>query len=215
MFRLSINAATEYVRKSLDELESSEDIGLMVDHDDLDLQKLVERHIVEAVIKTHSQVQPQWLEGIKGKKGVDYEIEADEDVATVTMLLPTLRVISMQMSDSDIIVTEFFTEASPEGRMQLNPYIRGRYDSPKAILQQTWAGEHKPVIKYYSLEDGLKDVTLDIEYFPYPEIIDEGVKISSRLEYPVLCTIVAMVLESLSEFDKAEIYKKKAQEYIV
>lgn len=215
MYKLTIKSATNYVKKVLDELDSSEDTGMLFSHDDLNLRKLVEGFIVEAVIGIHSKAKSYWVDGVKAKQDEDYNIEVSGDVVEIKMLKPTLRIVSVKMGDSDKVVTELLTEDSPEGRMQLNPFIKGRYDSPKVVLQKEWSADHLPIIRYYSLRIEDEVPPMSMEYIPYPEIYEQFVLISARLEQPTLDMLVSLILESYSEHEKAEIYKQKAQEYIV
>ena len=49
---------------------------------------------------------------------------------------------------------------------------------------------------------------------PYPQIIEQVVEISSRVEYPVLNMLVSLVLDSLAQHDAAALYKRKSIEYL-
>lgn len=264
MFQLTIGAATAYVRKCLDELMSVEEIGLLVSPDAVDIQKLVENGIVEAAYKVHNQAPSIMVDGILGEYGTekDYVVSIENGVITIVMLKDTARVASIKAVDSDIVVCDFVPEDSAEGRKQLNKFVRGVPDDPRVVLQKTWFGNYKPILKYYTivniplseneegtstasdlnenlpsidLEGGVPEIdaggttppvqdmpSIDIEgstpielhYVPYPEIVEEAVSISPKLEYAVLNELTAMVLESLNESDKAALYRDKSLKYM-
>lgn len=211
MIQLSISTACSYVRKVLDELVSVEDIGMIASPDGIDLHRLVEGAIVEAVIKTHSNAPSIMIDGVVGVKGVDYDTAFNDGVITITMLKDTIRVASVKHEDSDIVVCDLIPEDSAEGRKQLNKYVRGVSDDPRVVLAKIWNDNHKPILRYYSAE-AEKNVALT--YVPYPEIDETIVMICPRLEHAVLNEIAAMVLDSLNENAKAEIYRAKSKEYM-
>lgn len=212
MYSLTVKSAFAYVRRAIDELVSAESIGLLADPDALDLHKIVEGSIVEAVAKIHSQAPTLLMEGEVAVRDEDYSLEIEDGVATIAMLVPALRVISVKSDDSDVIVCDLLAENSPEGRMQLNAYTRGVHDDPRAVLQKKWNGDNMPVIKYYTTN--ADDPEFEVEYFPYPVLEEGEVKISPRLEYAVLNEIVAMVLDIYREGNQAQIFRAKALEYM-
>lgn len=212
MIQLSISAAFSYVRKALDELTSVEEIGMLSSLDALDLHRLVEGAIVEAVIRTHNAAPSLFIDGELGMLGVDYEATLEDGVVTIKMLKDTLRLASLKSEDSDIVITELIPEDSPEGRMQLNKYLRGVADDPRLVLCKKWGDNHKPIFRYYSTEWTNECPELFLEYVPYPIINEAIVMICPRLEYAVLNEIVAMVLDSLSEHEKAAMHRAKSIE---
>lgn len=231
MYQLSISAACTYVRRALDELTSVEEIGMLVSPDAVDIHKLVEGAIVEAAVKVHELAPAIMIEGKKGEKNTtdqdgktvvkDYKTSEKDGVMTITMEKETVRIASIQASDSEVVVCEFVPEDSAEGRKQLNKYVRGVPDDPRVVLQKAWAGDHKPILKYYTLGEKKKDEdeqeiahTIDLYYVPYPKIDETIVEISPALEYAVLNEIVAMVLESLNEHEKANLYREKSVNYM-
>lgn len=227
MFQLSISAACAYVRKVMDELTSVEELGMLVSPDAVDIHKLVEGFIVEAAVRVHSGAPALLLDGIEGKEGEDYTVEPDGKALTITMKKDCVRIASIKAADSDYVVCDLIPEDSAAGRMQLNPYTRGTYDDPRAVLMKMWGGDYLPVIKYYSMknevqlpdpesaEDGGTDSEslIRLEYIPYPVIDETIIMVSPRLEYNVLNEITAMVLDALNEHDKASLYRAKAQNY--
>lgn len=224
MYQLSINSATSFVRTALDELTTVEEIGMLVDADAVNLQRLVVNSICEAVVKTHMGASPSMISGIVAtvpKAEEEANPEAEEDpvfsteldpvsgVVTITMLTDTLRVVSVQAEDSPVVVCNIYPEHSAEGRKQLNKYVRGVSDDPRVVMQKRWSDTYKPILKYYSTEQTTcPEITL--EYIPYPVLQDAMVDVSPQLEYAVLNELVAMVLDSVKEHDKAALYRAKS-----
>lgn len=214
MYSLGVMSAYNYVRKALDELDTAEEVGMLIQMDNLDLYNLVQGSIVEAAVMIQTAAPAYLIEGRKGVLDEDYSIEMIEpDVPEIRMLQPTLRVVSLKASDSRVIVTGFLPEDSAEARKQLDPYVRGTHDDPKAVTVKMWEEDLHPVIRYYSYSPDKQNKTIEVEYIPYPQIVEQMVDIAARMEYPVLNMIVSLVLESLSQFDAAALYRKKATEY--
>ena len=214
MYSLTVKGAFAYVRRAIDELTTAEEIGHLVDPDAIDLHRLVEGAMVEAVVKAYSLAPSHILEGETAVEGKDYELELKDKVVTISMLTPTARVVSVQCNDSEVILSDLIPENSAEGRKQLNQYIRGTYDDPRLVLLKNWNGDNMPRMRYYTTTKELKDLDFTIEFLPYP-VLEEGVvKLASRLEYVVLNLIVASVLDSYKEFDVADRFRNKAKEYM-
>ena len=212
MFQLSISAACAYVRRVLDELTSVEEIGMLVSPDAVDIHRLVEGAIVEAAVKIHSLAPSLMLDGVRGVAQEDYDVSVNNKIITLRMLKDTVRIVSVQASDSAFVVSDLIPEDSAEGRKQLNMYVRGVPDDPRVVLAKEWNGDHRPVLRYYTTEASQPEVAL--YYVPYPRIEETIVEICPRLEYAVLNELAAMVLDSLNEHDKASLYREKAVKYM-
>lgn len=214
MYSLTVKGAFAYVRRAIDELTSAEEIGHLVEPDAIDLHRLVEGAMVEAVVKAYSLAPGLILEGETAAKGEDYELELKDGVVTISMLTPTARVVSVQCKDSEVLLSDLIPENSAEGRKQLNKYIRGTYDDPRLVLLKQWKADNMPRMRYYTTTLEENDLDFNIEFLPYP-VLEEGVvKVASRLEYVVLNFIVASVLDSFKEFEAAERFRVKAKEYM-
>lgn len=211
MYQLSIISAASFVRTALDELETVEEIGLLVDADAVNLQRLVVNSIVEAVVKTHQGAASVLVDGNIGVLGEDYTAELEDNgVIVITMLQDTLRVASVQAGDSPVVLTDIVPENSAEGRKQQNKYVRGVPDDPRLVLQKRWSEPYRPVMKYYSTEeDTCPDIIL--EYIPYPILNEAVIDICPQLEYAVLNELTAMILDSVNQHEKAALYRAKAQ----
>ena len=214
MYQLTVKAAVAYVRRAIDELMSAEEIGHLVEPDAVDLHRLVEGAMVEAAVKAYSLAPVILLEGEAAAEGKDYNLELKDKVVTISMLTPTAKILSVKCADSDIIVSDMAPENSADGRKQLHKYIRGTYDDPRLVLLKQWHGDHMPRMRYYTTELTKDNLSFEIEYLRYPELVDGYVSIAPRMEYVILNLLVASVLHSIREHDNAEIYHKKALEYL-
>jgi hypothetical protein len=214
MFQLSISATCAYVRRVLDELTSVEEIGMLVSPDAVDIHKLVEGTIVESAVKIHNLAPAIMLDGVKGTEGDDYTLDLANNVITITMKKDTIRVSSIKAMDSDIVVCDFIPEDSAEGRKQLNKYVRGIPDDPRVVLAKEWNGNYQPILRYYTYLSEKLTPMIELYYVPYPEINETIVEICPKLEYAVLNEVVASVLDSLNEHDKAALYRDKAMKYL-
>ena len=214
MFQLGISAACAYVRKSLDELTSVEDIGMLASPDAIDLHKIVENSIIEAAVRVHERASSVLMEGIQGALGTDFTTAPNSDHSVaITMQKEAVRIVSVKASDSDIVITELIPEDSAEGRKQKNPYICGTHDDPRAVLNKVWSADHKPVITYYSIKDTTLP-TFVVEYVPYPVIEENVIEICSRLEYAVLNELTAMVMESYGLAERAALHRSRVNEIL-
>ena len=151
--------AVELVRKNLEELDPNGSV--MYDDeagssdaygDNRSLDDIIKRSLPEAINAVHKAAPVRLLEGeahvFSGQEDVTI---ASDGVMTIRLGQDTelLRLVDLQAADSPIVVTDLLAEASPEGRKQLNPYIRGRADRPRVVIRQ---GSHdEPVLLYYSL----------------------------------------------------------------
>ena len=214
MFQLTVKAALAYVRRAIDELTSAEEIGHLTEPDAIDLHRLVEGAMVEAVVKAYTLTPALSLEGETAAELKDYTLDLKDGVVTITMLTPTSRVLSVKCADSEVVLSDLIPENSAEGRKQLNKYVRGTYDDPRLVLLKKWNGDHMPRMKYYTTTLAEEELSFDIEFLPYPSLEEGVVKVASRLEYAVLNFIVASVLDSFRELDAAERYRVKAKEYM-
>lgn len=219
MYQLTVMAAHAYARRALDELVSVEDTNMLTSNltsaDPVSLRKLVEGFMVEAVLKTYASAPAIILDGAWGQEGEDYTLELNNGVVTISMETPVYRILSVKCSDSDYVLGDMIPENSAEGRKQLNAYIRGTYDDPRLVLLERWNGDNKPRMKYYSTtETDVKKVGFEIEFLPYPELVESVVEIAPRTEYAVLNQIVALVLDSFREPDLADRFRAKAKEHL-
>lgn len=218
MVTLSPSDAVTLVRKNLDELDPNGSV--MYDPDDshgdnASLDDIIRRMLPEAVNEVHLAAPTQLLEG-KAVTVVDPAIS--EGVLSFSLGADSkyLRLVAFRAADSGIVVTDPLPEASPEGRKQLNKYIRGRYDRPRLVLLQ---GRHTgPAFKYYSMSDGYGGTAADA--IAQLSIVEEqfysadatGYEISRRLRQNIIDALTAKVLETYSD-QRAQAFYQKANNF--
>lgn len=227
MLTLEPSAAVELVRKNLDELDpngsvmyddengSSDDFG-----DNRSLDDIIRRNLPEAINAVHMTAPVQLLEGNEHEFTGQDTISLSEDGVLSVNLSPDsrmLRLVAFQATDSPIVVTDALAEASPEGRKQLNRFIRGRADRPRLVLIQ---GKHTgPELKYYTITDASQfpDAKTAVKRFSYvkEQFYDantSGYPISRLLRQHIIDRLTAMVMETYGD-QRATIFNNKANAF--
>lgn len=223
MTSLLITDAVELVRKNLDELDPNGSImfqdenGSAAEHgDNASLDDVVRRSLPEAINDVQLAAPTQLLEG----EEVTASGPAVSEDGILSFSLPEgskfLRLVAFRAADSGIVVTDPLPEASPEGRKQLNKYVRGRYDRPRLVLLQ---GRHtEPAFKYYSMKDGYDGAAADA--IAQLSIVEEqfyasdatGYLISRRLRQNIIDLLTAKVMETRGD-QLAQSYYQKANNF--
>lgn len=243
MVNLSTSDARILVRKNLDEQDpngsvmyadensSSSDYG-----DNESLDKIIARNLPEAINAIH-KTAPVWL--LEGMALTALDIATVTEGQTTTSLIEIstdgvlsftmkdttdyLRLVSFRAADSLVTVTDVIPEASPEGRKQLNQYIRGRHDRPRLVQLQ---GRHTgPSFKYYTVAtptDYSSDpftAIAQMEYLkeqfytaPTELVPDPAYPISRRLRQNIVDYLTAMVMDTFSD-QRSQAYYQKASMY--
>ena len=222
MITLTPATAVALVRKNLDEVEPNG--SAMYDDeygDNLSIDDIVRKSIPEAVNAIQSAAPAHLLDGD------GYEV-SETDAVSITgdgvlsfsldECSRFLRLVAFRAADSDIVVTDAIPEASPEGRKQLNKYIRGRADRPRLIMRQ---GNHAgPEFKYYSITNPSLYLGNPVEAIAQFSYVREqfypgsatGYPISSRLRQNIIDYLTAMVMEIYSD-QRAQSYYQKAMSF--
>lgn len=219
--------AVTLVRKNLDELDPngsamydpSASVG-----DNASLDDTIKRMLPDAINAIHLAAPIQLLEG-KDVTPISPAVGLQGDLY---FLLPAstkyLRLVAFRAADSSIVVTDPLPEASPEGRKQLNKYVRGRYDRPRLVLLQ---GRHtSPAFKYYSINT---EGTRFQSYRSAPataiswlSIIEEQFysatalryEISRRLRQNIIDYLTALVMDIYSD-QRAQSFYQKASSFAI
>ena len=221
MIDLSPATAIAIVRKNLDEIEPNGSV--MYDDENEDnrsLSDIIRKNLPEAINAVNLAAPVVLLEG----EEYGYDQFTQEEAESVSVSSDNvlsfslaedsafLRLVAFQASDSPIVVTDVIGEASPEGRKQLNKYIRGTYDRPRLIVQQ---GRHTgPQFKYYSLKSQLDpDEAIARLSFVKEQFFTNSnacYQISRRLRQNILDYLTAMVLETYGDQRAQGWYTKAA-----
>ena len=197
-------AAVVLVRKNLDELDPNGSV-MYSGEDNTSLDDIIKRMLPEAINMVHLAAPVQMLEGKQGTISNPSVTDGVLSFSTNNFL----RLVSFKASDSDIVITDPIPEASPEGRKQLNPYIRGRYDRPRLVRLQA-----QDSFKYYSLKASTTaadavSVFLVVEEQTYN---NEGYEISYRLRQNIIDCLTAKVMETYND-QRAQSFYQKANDF--
>jgi len=204
--------AVALVRKNLDELDPNGSVMYDTDNnngDNASLDNTIKRMLPEAINMVHLAAPVQLLEGKNGTITSPSVTDGVLSFSTTNFL----RLVSFKASDSDIVLTDAIPEASPEGRKQLNPYIRGRYDRPRLVRLQA-----KDSFKYYSLKDSTAaadavSIFLVVEEQTY-NADAVSYEISYRLRQNIIDCLTAKVMETYND-QRAQTFYQKANNFII
>lgn len=214
-----VSDAIDFVRKSLDELGLNDTDMLTDDNNDNNyLDGIIARTLPEAINEVSLSAPAHMLEG------ADLTVTATKDandnkIVNIVTSSYVLRLLAFRAADSDIVVTQVTPEASPEGRMQLNPYTRGTYDNPRLVELQHPHGANAGVkyYRYYSLKATDSNATpalcKGISKLVYAES-STSYTCSTDIEHPVLLHLTGLVLTNLGQNDKAQIFLSRAKQFI-
>lgn len=173
MHTLSANTAVMLVRRNLDELDPNGSVMYTDEStDNASLDNTIKRLLPDAINAVHLAAPVAVLEGESVEASEISDTSCEDGVLTFGLNIGhLLRLVAFQAIDSDIVVTEVIPEASPEGRKQLNKYIRGRYDRPRLVRMQGVTthvlGDYTPVFRYFSLQEGALPKIDDFEMGVY------------------------------------------------
>lgn len=212
MKSIDIATLTDVVRTNLDEIGVNESM-MLEGSDDVMLYNIVERIMGESADEVHMAAPAFILDGMTPP---DVRYLATGKVLKMVMR-DMLRLVAFKAKDSDYVVSETIPEASAEGRMQLDPYLQGTYDSPKMVLRQGLNEDTELEMRYYSLKEEQKTGETSADKVDYllavPRQIGEtsSVSISENAIYVFYNLVTAKVLTILGETEKAQIYYGKAK----
>lgn len=187
VLRLPASRIIELVRKNLDEVACHETqmIGAETDNQ-LDIAIIVIDSIPEAIRRIHLEADAALLEG---KEATEEEYVVENNL--IKMKVPVLRLVSFKAKESPYVVNETFAEGSPIGRMQLDKYVRGTFDSPVMVEKNIGNGINMPTYAYYSFKDDT-DTVEHISYIPYPEEGALYYEIAPRLLDALIAALTSM-----------------------
>ena len=190
MIKLYVGEVVSLVRKNMDEVDTG--VEAMLDQPEtLALNDVIRRTLPEAINAINKVVPADRLQGIDVRSlyqepaqepsdpltyNSDYEAVTIDPDGRVSFTLdknklgPWLRLVGLKALDSAVVLTDVTPEASAEGRKQLNPYVRGRYDDPRLVGLQ---GSRLRFI-YYSLREETITDGGDLEGFDLADYITDG-----------------------------------------
>lgn len=223
MKTLTVAEAVEAVRKNLDEQGLNDSVMYSDENKDNESFDLViAKTLPEAINDVNLTALPEEMEGKDISADITYAENLSPDGLEFTIpedkhFLRLVALSSPQLSD---IVTDVIAEASPEGRKQLNPHIRGTYDRPRLVQMQGNVTE--PVFRLYSLKElpedadgntvtkGLLKLSIAgrLEYSADTTSYD----VSSALAQRVIYHLTSLVLSVFGETEKAKYFDNLASQ---
>lgn len=155
MDTLLTSSAVELVRKNLDELDPNASVMYTDENsDNASLDDIIKRNLPEAINAVHLAAPVSLLEGESVSASALDQLYFEDGVFSFRCKeTKLLRLVAFQMADSPIVLTDIIPEASPEGRKQLNSYIRGTFDRPRLVRKQGITTSY-PSFRYYCIADG-------------------------------------------------------------
>ncbi len=186
MTTLSVDDAVLLVRKNLDELDENGSGLLSEDGDNTEMNKLIAVNLPEAINAVHLAAPAYLLEGktpeIINEAIIGISLD-DDGVFRFSLDLrgeTFLRLSSLRMVDSPIVVTDVLEESSPEGRKQLNPFVRGTFDRPRLVREQAGTVAR---FRYYSISKAFRDANLEYEGDIAADMLVKEFSYVPRVEY--------------------------------
>jgi len=210
------------VRKNLDEAGLNESIMYTDENNDnLSLDDIVKKNLPEAINAVHQYAPVSLLEGedysfSSGLGGESISVSGDGVLTfSPSQSSDFLRLVAFRASDSPVVVTDVLSEASPEGRKQLNKYIRGTYDRPRLVRLQ--GRETPPVFKYYTLRNAVSYPASAVATFSFVKEQKynseaTGYPISRLLRQNIIDWLTGMVMETYSD-QRANAFFERAKYY--
>lgn len=216
MQTITPSAAILLVRKNLDEVGPNDSVMYTDENsDNLSLSDIIKKNLPEAINAVHLAAPVQLLDGEEVSSSASVSVSTD---GVLSISLPSsvkfLRLVSFLASDSQIKVTDAIPAASPEGRKQLNPYIRGRADRPRLVLVSQGGSSTGPSFKYYSITNPQSGSVAEFNIIE-EQIFAEATasyNISRRLRQNIIDYLTGLVMETYSD-QRAQFFFDKANNY--
>ncbi len=146
MVTLTKENAIKAVRKNLDEQDWNPSQMYDESEDNSELDRIIERTIPEAIDVVNLAAPVAALEATESSF---VEEGVNDSVLSFRTEKPVLRFVSMRAADSEVVIADAVPEVSPEGRKQLNRFVRGTSDNPTLVLQSGTRNH----FKYYTVGD--------------------------------------------------------------
>lgn len=226
MITITPSTAVTTVRKNLDEAGLNESVMYTDENNDnLSLDDIVRKSLPEAINAVQLSCPVRLLEGERYSfttsgsrpEGENIYLAGNVLVFSPSVASRMLRLAAFRAVDSDIVVTDVIAEASPEGRKQLNPYVRGAYDRPRLVRTQ---GETTPpVFRYYSLKGetvaGLSSPAAAVALLSFVreqfyDPVSSGYNASRYLRQNIMDRLTAMAMEIYGMQSAAAYYERAA-----
>ena len=221
MATITPSTAITLVRRNLDEAGLNESLMYTAENNDnLSLDDIIRKTLPEAINAVHLAAPVTSLEGsLYGFSS--WARPEGEAVAVypdgVLEFSPSkesafLRLVEFKAVDSAIVLTDALEEASAEGRKQLNPHIRGRYDRPRLVREQ--GRQSPPRFRYYTLRsETLDDIDAARDAISRFSFVSEQRYSPSATEYTVSALLRQNVIDQLTAMVLAIYGDQARQQY--
>ena len=218
MTTITPSEAVTLVRKNLDEQEINASAmystGSPDTSDNDSLDSIIKKTLPEAINYVHGSSPLALLEGVTGSPATASFSNQVLNFSFTTSDI--LRLVAFQAIDSNVVVGEWTPEYSPEGRKQLNQYVRGTYDDPVLVKVQG-----KQLFRYYTVKsttvttyaESPQSAISRFEYIPQLVYASNAVSysVATLLKEAAILHLTGMVLSIYGEFDKANYFFEKAK----
>lgn len=228
MSTLAVATAVALVRKNLD--ETLENGSVMYDDqagDNQSLDNIIKRSLPEAINAVHLMAPAEVLDWDAALTPVtNCSMDLDDTKKVVTFELSAsnnyLRLVAFKAVDTDYVVSSVIDSASPEGRKQLNPYIRGQWDRPRLVQHHGQVNNGNPKFSYYSLKEELDsdDSSVIAGMIDYVRIIRRQDYSSIALQYTIAYRCQQNIIDYLTGLvmtifsdQRAQVFFEKAKNF--
>ena len=218
MTTITPSEAIEAVRKNLDEQEINAaalyPTGSPDTSDNDSLDSIIRKTLPEAINAVQAEAPLALIEGVAGSPtGASF---SNNVLAFSFTTAQILRLVAFQSVDSAVVLGEWTPEYSPEGRKQLDTYVRGTYDDPVLVKIQG-----KQQFRYYTVlpatattyASAPASAVARFDYVPLQTYAAAAVSysVADLLKESALLHLTGMVLAIYGEADKAQYFFNKAK----
>lgn len=202
--KFRVDELTKDVRVALDQNMTSDALMALEDIDTLSLEEIIKSKLEDAARFIEGESPVYLLDGIGEPFAGSIGWEAQTGIGPGYILLPEdfLRLISFQMSDWSVQVTQAIPEDSPLYMMQRSrfPGIRGCPQKPVVAITNRAGGL---VLEFYSCSAGPDVHVKRARYLPIPKIEDGMIDLCPRLRSSIVYYTAYMTSLSLQAADMA------------
>lgn len=200
------------VRVALDRNMVSDALLSIEDVDTLSLEAIIQSKVCEAVKRVHGDAPVYLLDG--GYNFGSSICWADKESGWILLPDNFMRFIVFEMNDWERPVFYPITIDDAEYKLQRSRFkgVRGTFQKPVCAISVRPEGR---VLEFYSCKSQSATVSRAI-YIPYPTIDDNGgVEICEKCYDAVVYTIASLVLTTLGENDRANIFNNLAKSALI
>ena len=209
----SLEGIAKDVRIAIDRNGASAALKDLGDVDTLTIDEIIMSKVVEAVKRVHSIAPAHLLDG--GYFFGDSIHWPDENPGCGWVSLPDdfMRFISFKMDDWARGVFTCMSTDDVEYEKQSLPFkgVRGTPLSPKCFISIRPEGR---IMEFYSSKNNSAKVSF-ANYLPYPKIENNSVRICEKCYDGVVYTIAGLVMATVGDVDKSNVFNELAKSALV